>query len=235
MIPQTCQNRLLVSKNRLLVLGFWHCRCALVIAAVLLIYPASAQVTANPDEDTLATEADPATEPMEIEEIPVTGDDVASSQKYLTALATTGDLQALSIKDITELANYTPNLEINTAFAASNPTIFIRGVGLKGYNSNVPGAVAVYQDGININSPVIQFGQLFDIDGIDVLRGPQGSINGRNATAGAIMIHSALPDGEFGVSTSLTYGNYDNKEVEAAINVPLIEDMLSMRVAGKAR
>jgi outer membrane receptor protein involved in Fe transport len=235
MIPQTCQNRLFVSKNRLLVLGFWHRQCALVIAAVLLIYPASAQVPADPDEDTLSTEADPANEPMGIEEIPVTGGDVTSSQKYSTTLATSGDLQAFRIEDITEFANYTPNLEINTAFAASNPTILIRGVGLKGYNSNAPGAVAVYQDGININSPAIQFGQLFDIEGIDVLRGPQGSINGRNATAGAIMIRSAMPDGEFGVSTNLTYGNYDNKEVEAAINIPLIKDMLSMRVAGKAR
>jgi hypothetical protein len=66
------------------------------------------------------------------------------------------------------------------------------------------------------------------------MRGPQGSVNGRNATAGAIHIRSAMPDGEFGVSTNLTYGNYDDKEVEAAINIPLIRDMLSMRVSGTA-
>jgi len=173
----------------------------------------------------------------DIEEILVTGEKQNSLQDAPTSSTSfsAGELQALRIEDISDLADYTPNLEINTAFAASNPTIFIRGIGLKDYNANAAGAVAVYQDGININAPAIQLGQLFDIDGIDVLRGPQGSVNGRNATAGAILIRSAMPDGEFGVSTSLTYGNYDNKEVEAAINIPLVEDMLSMRVSGTAQ
>jgi outer membrane receptor protein involved in Fe transport len=173
----------------------------------------------------------------DIEEILITGEKQNTLQDAPTSSTSfsAGELQALRIEDIADLADYTPNLEINTAFAASNPTIFIRGIGLKDYNANAAGAVAVYQDGVNINSPAIQLGQLFDIDGIDVLRGPQGSVNGRNATAGAILIRSAMPDGEFGVSTSLTYGNYDDKEVEAAINVPLIEDVLSMRVSGTAQ
>jgi outer membrane receptor protein involved in Fe transport len=173
----------------------------------------------------------------DIEEILVTGEKQNTLQDAPTSSTSfsAADLQSLRIEDIADLADYTPNLEINTAFAASNPTIFIRGIGLKDYNANAAGAVAVYQDGVNINSPAIQLGQLFDIDGIDVLRGPQGSVNGRNATAGAIMIRSAMPDGEFSVSTSLTYGNYNDKEVEAAINIPLIEDMLSMRVSGTAQ
>jgi outer membrane receptor protein involved in Fe transport len=170
----------------------------------------------------------------DIEEILITGERRSTLQDAPTSSTsfTAGDLQALRIENIADLADYTPNLEINTAFAASNPTIFIRGIGLKDYNANAAGAVAVYQDGININSPAIQLGQLFDIEGIDVMRGPQGSLNGRNATAGAILIRSAMPTGEFGVSTSLTYGNFNDREVEAAINIPLIEDMLSMRVAG---
>jgi len=173
----------------------------------------------------------------DIEEILITGEKQNTLQDAPTSSTSfsAGDLQALRIENIADLADYTPNLEINTAFAASNPTIFIRGIGLKDYNANAAGAVAVYQDGININSPAIQLGQLFDIDGIDVMRGPQGSVNGRNATAGAIMIRSAMPDGEFGVSTSFTYGNYNDREVEAAINIPLIEDMLSMRVSGTAQ
>jgi outer membrane receptor protein involved in Fe transport len=173
----------------------------------------------------------------DIEEILIHGEkqDTLRDAPTSSTSFTAGDLQALRIEDIADLAAYTPNLEINTAFAASNPTIFIRGIGLKDYNANAAGAVTVYQDGVNINSPAIQLGQLFDIDGIDVLRGPQGSVNGRNATAGAILIRSAMPDPEFGVSTSLTYGNYDDKEIEAAINIPLIEDMLTMRVAGTAQ
>ncbi|MBW2691324.1 MAG: TonB-dependent receptor [Deltaproteobacteria bacterium] len=245
---------------------FWQRKIALLMAALLLVVPASAQDPVDPDEDSAAAETDDPTDPTDvesdtkasdatdfgeplmmdrdemlfqgsdIEEILITGEKQNTLQDAPTSSTSfsASDLQALRIEDIADLADYTPNLEINTAFAASNPTIFIRGIGLKDYNANAAGAVAVYQDGVNINSPAIQLGQLFDIDGIDVMRGPQGSVNGRNATAGAIMIRSAMPDGEFGVSTSLTYGNYDNKEVEAAINIPLIEDMLSMRVSGTA-
>ena len=188
-------------------MGIRHRRCALAMAAVLLVVPASAHVLIDPAEDTASAEADEPTDPIDldsgleepdfeepepnleeavrmdtprqsryVEEIPVTGHEVAWWQKYPAAPSTAGDLQALRIEDITDLANYTPNLEINTAFAASSPTIFIRGIGLGGYNANALGSVAVYHEGVNINSPAIQLGQLFDIEGIDVLRGgPRGA------------------------------------------------------------
>jgi outer membrane receptor protein involved in Fe transport len=153
--------------------------------------------------------------------------DLSISQTSFSA----AEIKALRIQNIADLAEYTPNLEINTRSAASNPTLFIRGIGLKDYNANAAGAVSVYQDGININSPAIQLGQLFDIEEIAVLRGPQGSMNGRNATAGAIMINSVLPNGEFDVSGSFSYGNYNNLQAEGAIGFPIIEDLLSGRVA----
>jgi len=153
--------------------------------------------------------------------------DLSISQTSFSA----AELKSLRIQNIADLAEYTPNLEINTRSAASNPTLFIRGIGLKDYNANAAGAVAVYQDGININSPAIQLGQLFDTEEITVLRGPQGSMNGRNATAGAIMINSVLPNGELDVSGSFTYGNYNNLQAEGAIGFPIIEDLLSGRVA----
>jgi len=140
-------------------------------------------------------------------------------------------IKSLRIQNIADLAAYTPNLEINTAFAASNPTLFIRGIGLKDYNANAAGAVAIYQDGFNINSPAIQLGQLFDVEEISVLRGPQGSTNGRNATAGAIMINSVLPDGELEAYGSFSYGNFNLLEAEGGLSFPLVDDLLSARVA----
>jgi iron complex outermembrane receptor protein len=134
-----------------------------------------------------------------IEEIVVTGETLENSLQNEPVAATTfgGDeLKSLRVQNIQDLSDYTPNLEINTAFAASNPTLFIRGIGLKDYNANAPGAVAVYQDGVNINSPAIQLGQLFDVGSVEILRGPQG-IEGRNATGGAIRINSVLPEYEF--------------------------------------
>jgi outer membrane receptor protein involved in Fe transport len=141
------------------------------------------------------------------------------------------EIKSLRIQNIADLAEYTPNLEINTRSAASNPTLFIRGIGLKDYNANAAGAVAVYQDGININSPAIQLGQLFDTEEINVLRGPQGSLNGRNATAGAIMINSVLPDGEQDMWGSFSYGNYDNMQAEGGVSFPIVENLLSSRLA----
>jgi outer membrane receptor protein involved in Fe transport len=173
-------------------------------------------------------------EPREgIEEIVITGETLENTLQNEPVAATTfgGDeLKSLRIQNIQDLSDYTPNLEINTAFAASNPTLFIRGIGLKDYNANAPGAVAVYQDGVNINSPAIQLGQLFDVGSVEILRGPQG-IEGRNATGGAIRITSVLPEHEFDVNASFTYGNYNTIQAEGAVTLPLIDDVLSARVA----
>src|SRR5215475_8588093 len=143
----------------------------------------------------------------------------------------TQDLEDLRIQNISDLAEYTPNLDINTRSAASNPTLFIRGIGLKDYNANAAGAVAVYQDGININSPAIQLFQLYDVGSIEVLRGPQGSGPGRNATAGAIKVNSVQPDGVWGGTGSFTYGNYNTIEAEGAVSLPIIDEMLAARLA----
>ncbi|HIL80100.1 MAG TPA: Plug domain-containing protein, partial [Myxococcales bacterium] len=95
-------------------------------------------------------------------------------------------LEALGAQNIADISQFTPNLEIRTVFAASNPTLFIRGVGLRDFNANSSSAVAVYNDDIYMNSPAGQLGQLFDVQQVEVLRGPQGTLYGRNASAGAI-------------------------------------------------
>ncbi|MDH5308219.1 MAG: TonB-dependent receptor plug domain-containing protein, partial [Myxococcales bacterium] len=144
------------------------------------------------------------------------------------------DIQDFRIQDISDLSDYTPNLEINTAFAASNPTVFIRGIGLKDYNANSAGSVAIYTDGIYVNSPAGQLFQLFDVANIEVLRGPQGSQSSRNATAGAIKVYSNKPDGEFSSAASLSYGHYNLMEFEGAVGFPVFGDTVSARISGAA-
>jgi iron complex outermembrane recepter protein len=144
------------------------------------------------------------------------------------------ELFEAGITDIGSLAEYTPNLEIKTgASAVSSPTIFIRGIGLLDFNSNASSSVAIYNDGVYMNSPLGQLFQFFDLEGVEVLRGPQGSLHARNATAGAIRITPRKPDGEVSGSAQITYGNYDAVEVEAAMGVPIVEDILSARVAAR--
>jgi outer membrane receptor protein involved in Fe transport len=140
------------------------------------------------------------------------------------------DLVALGAKDISDLASFTPNLEIVTA-GATTPTFFIRGVGLNDFNPNSTGAVAIYQDDVAINAPAIQLGTLFDMETVNVLRGPQGTGLGRNASAGAIKVYSKKPSGEFGAFMRADFGNYDLQDYEGALEAPIVPDLLAGRLA----
>jgi iron complex outermembrane receptor protein len=140
------------------------------------------------------------------------------------------DLKAEGIKDIRDLSAFTPSLEIKSAFAASNPTIFIRGVGLDDYNANAASAVAIYQDGVYMQSPAGQLFQFFDVERVEVLRGPQPTLF-RNAEAGAILVNSREPTDEFDAYLTGTYGSYDLYEVEGAVGGPIVPGLLSGRVS----
>jgi outer membrane receptor protein involved in Fe transport len=143
-------------------------------------------------------------------------------------------LEALGAQSIADISQFTPNLEIRTVFAASNPTLFIRGVGLRDFNANSSSAVAVYNDDIYMNSPAGQLGQLFDVQQVEVLRGPQGTLYGRNASAGAIRVITRKPSGDTNGYTKFSYGRYNEVEVEGAMEIP-ITDTISVRVSGRMR
>lgn len=136
----------------------------------------------------------------------------------------------LGISDVPDLAAYTPNLEIRTA-GATTPIFFIRGVGLNDFTANAAGSVAVYQDDIALNLPGFQSGQLFDLDGVEVLKGPQGSGPGRNASAGAIKIHSRKPTGDLDGFLNADFGNYNLIQFEGAVGSPIWGDLVSARFA----
>lgn len=142
-------------------------------------------------------------------------------------------LQAIGAQNVGDLAAFTPSLEITSAFAASNPEVFIRGVGLRDANSTASGAVAIIQDGVYLNSPAGQLSSLYDVSSVSVLRGPEGSKYGRNASAGAILIESNLPSGDFGGSLRLDYGRFNELGVQGFIEAPIIPDLLSWRAAFK--
>src|SRR5690348_16789700 len=106
------------------------------------------------------------------------------------------------VSDILDLNGLSPSLSIKTDDNAANPKIFIRGVGLNDFNPNTATPVAVYVDGVFIGSPLAQMGQFFDVERIEVLRGPQGTLYGRNTTGGAINIITRKPTQEFTADAS---------------------------------
>ncbi|MFT5443374.1 MAG: outer membrane receptor protein involved in Fe transport [Myxococcota bacterium] len=151
-----------------------------------------------------------------------TGDSVAAFDA--------ADLEALGAQSIADLAAFTPNLEIVSP-GATTPTFFIRGVGLNDINANSSGAVAIYFNDVAKNSPALQLGTLFDIESVNILRGPQGAGNYRSASAGAIKIYTKKPTGQYNSFFSSSFGNYNAVDVQGGFGAPIFEDILAGRFA----
>lgn len=203
--------------------------------------PAAAAETETRDGAEAVTAADRGPEagsapapPPGVEEIVVIGarrDGLAPVEAVSVTSFDAETIEALGVQDFSDLARVTPSLEINT-ISASSPTFYIRGVGLNDFGANATGAVAIYQDGVPINAPALQLGQLFDLEGADVLKGPQTFGNERNATAGMIRAQARLPNGDYESALRFDYGRFDSRDAEGALALPLTPGgELSTRIA----
>ncbi|CCQ12165.1 Outer membrane receptor proteins, mostly Fe transport [Pseudoalteromonas luteoviolacea B = ATCC 29581] len=135
------------------------------------------------------------------------------------------------VKDITELGRFSSNVKISqNAAEGTTPTISIRGVGLIDYNTANTAPVAVYIDGNPVGSGNNQVVNLFDIEQVEVLKGPQGTLFGRNSTGGAILVRSVRPSFERNAYLQAGKGSDDYREFEGAFNLPLNETV-STRLA----
>ncbi len=203
--------------------------------AIVAAPPARAQepLPDSDDEASPGFDREPPSRPG-IEEFLVRGGESDAARDFSVADSVTGfgaeDLAALGAQNIADIAAFTPNLEI-VSYGATSPTFFIRGVGLNDFNSNSTGAVAIYQDDVVRNAPALQLDTLFDIEAVNVLRGPQGTGLARNASAGAIKIYSRKPTGEFGGFLRSDLGDFGFRDYEGAVETPLFEDILSARFA----
>ena len=129
------------------------------------------------------------------------------------------------------LTTLVPALTVGSA-GGSNTTFFIRGVGNFSVNGYTDPAVAFNYDGVYIGRQTSTSGVFYDLERVEVLKGPQGTLYGRNATAGAINVLPARPKlGELSGFVTASYGNYDAFNVQGAINLPVGEDG-ALRVAG---
>ena len=140
-------------------------------------------------------------------------------------------IREAGFSDVEDLTSTVPNLSVSALWGTSNPKIFMRGIGNNNFNQTAESKVAVYLDQVYLSAPSGQLFQMFDLDRIEVLRGPQGTLYGKNATGGAISVYSQLPDDEFEGYGRVGYGNYNAIDLEAAVTIPMSET-LSARVAG---
>lgn len=141
-------------------------------------------------------------------------------------------IDSLNAYDFTEIDRIVPSLQLGANSPAS-ATLKIRNVGPDFFALAFPSAVAVYVDGVPQAQPGSVFSTMLDVERIEVLNGPQGTLYGKNAPAGLISIYTANPDTEFtsGYVTS-SYSSWNTWNNTGAINVPVVQDELAIRVAG---
>ncbi len=109
----------------------------------------------------------------------------------------------------------------------------IRGIGNNGFNTDgIDGSVGIFVDGVYTGRQGMVSSDFNDIADVELLRGPQGTLFGKNTTAGAVIINTLKPSMEFGATGEATYGNYDFKEFKGSVTGPLIADKLAVRISG---
>ncbi len=133
------------------------------------------------------------------------------------------------VTDITSLQNVVPDLSVGDQFGVNRT--FIRGIGMTSIDLGADGAVAFLQDGAQISRPAAQLAGFYDVARVEVLRGPQGTLYGRGATAGAVNIITNQPTPELSGYARVTVGNYGLVTTQDAISGPLIPDKLLVRLA----
>ena len=176
----------------------------------------------------------PAARSNQVEEITVTAQKRSQNVQDvpISVSALNGEtLKDLGIKSSDEIAEFMSNLQIALPSGKGNqPLISIRGVGLSDFNTNNAGPNGVYVDEVYMSSPTSQTFQTFDLDRVEVLKGPQGTLYGRNTTGGAINYISAQPTDEPFASVHSSYGSFNTWETDGVISGP-ITDQIKGRLA----
>jgi|HubBroStandDraft_2_1064218.scaffolds.fasta_scaffold13732_2 iron complex outermembrane receptor protein len=159
------------------------------------------------------------------------GGDVQNIPISITALSQE-QLTTRQIAGGPDLVKEVPNLTFSkTNFTGYN--IQIRGIGTQAISVTTDPAVAVAFNDIPFIRNHFFEQEFYDLSQAEVLRGPQGTLYGRNATAGVVNIVSAKPTDQFEAMASVDIGNYQNRRLEGMINVPIVDDRVDLRVAGE--
>lgn len=171
---------------------------------------------------------------------------VVTSQKRATSLDVQEVPTAISVYsgnaieksfavDLTDVGRMAPNVQLNPAGTYPGfANFFIRGVGLSNTTRSQDPAVGAFFDGIYVGFGPSSIASAFDFESVEVLRGPQGTLFGKNVTGGAVSVTSRRPRNEFGGYAKFQLGNYDTVQVTAAVDLP-ITDNLAMRLAATSR
>lgn len=227
-------------------------QCALAIALVSGGEPANAAVATDQAPSPAQVQADAAGPPAtDVLSSPSPTNDASGGEIVVTAqfreqrlqdtpLAITAmngaALEARSQTSIVDVAQFAPNVNLSNAasFNGNALSAFIRGIGQEQSSFAFEPGVGIYIDDVYFGTTFGAVFDLGDLDRVEVLRGPQGTLAGKNSLGGAIKLFTRKPDGTSGGSIEATYGSYDRMEVRGSAGFTLADDLFA-RVSGVAR
>jgi len=143
------------------------------------------------------------------------------------------DLDNNQVRQAIDLQNLVSGLTIVNTASDMTPVFSMRGISLDDINPNNSSPIGVYHDDIYASSPLFLTQPMYDLSRVEVLKGPQGTLYGRNSSGGAINLISTAPGSELGGYASVDYGRWDTVTLEGAVGGPISQD-LNFRIAGTA-
>ncbi len=170
-----------------------------------------------------------------IEVLTVTAQKQEESLLDVPIAVTAFDAEALDARQIEEFQDIQLNVP-NVSFTTTNFTgsnFQIRGIGASVIATSADSGVGVHVNDVYLNSPRLNEIEYFDVERLEILRGPQGTLYGRNATGGTANVITAKPDlTTISANVEGQYGNFNHKKVKGFVNVPILDDTLGVRIAG---
>lgn len=139
-------------------------------------------------------------------------------------------LERAGVHDVSDISGAVPNAQAAAALGITS--VFLRGIGTSALGVGADPSVAYHADGVYVARARAQTTGFFDVQRLEVVRGPQGDLYGRNATGGSLNVITRKPTDYFSGDFSGSYGNYNAVQLEGALSGPLIQDVLNARVAG---
>ena len=222
-------------------------RARLLAAVAGVCLASAAQAQDVPPGSTSGTIADPTAqssgEDASADHAQGLGDIIVTAQRRsenlqnvpIAITAASADMLAQArVDNIANIQAISPSITFRaTNISSSTANVIIRGLGTTGNSRSFEGSVGVFVDGVYRTRAAAALQNFLDIDNLQVLRGPQGTLFGKNTTAGALLLASAKPTDRIGGLVEMNYGNFNSVLVRGAANLP-VTDTLAFRIAGLA-
>lgn len=206
-----------------------------VATGLVLCPPSHAQTVAAPDgppPDVASRETTASTPNDGVDDIVVTARRREENIQTVPVAVSVIGAQALvaqGIQTTNDVQRFVPGVILNGAGSMSNTTYTIRGQGKAVTGPGLP-SVITYMNEVPLPS-IGSFAPTFDVNNVQVLKGPQGTLFGRNTTGGAVLVYSTPATMDFGGYAQADIGNYNKRAFQGALNLPIINDVLAVRVA----